>query len=357
MTAILVAGGGPAGLAAAIALAERCMAVTVVDTNGGVALTRAEMVPQGAREILERLGLADALADSVALEAVVSRWGKAQAQGADPGLGLHGWGLDRRALSKTMIRRARAMGVRILTGRLKDHRRTDTGWHLSVSTMNGPRRVEAAYLIDATGRPARIARRQGTRRLHGPDLVAVVWHRPQRGMRCMQAEAVADGWWYAVPHRQGVSLGFVTSADRAKEVCKAPAAVLESCRGTLDLVSVAGASDTVHAMDCRAARLEQFFGPGWLAVGDAAASFDPISSQGLFNALSGGFFAGQAAADALAGEARAPKVYAGLAARTAERTHAATHLQYAALPFDTDFWRARSGPNHRAPMPMSVAPG
>jgi flavin-dependent dehydrogenase len=27
-------------------------------------------------------------------------------------------------------------------------------------------------------------------------------------------------------------------------------------------------------------------GEGWIAVGDAVASFDPITSQGLFNALS-----------------------------------------------------------------------
>jgi hypothetical protein len=32
-------------------------------------------------------------------------------------------------------------------------------------------------------------------------------------------------------------------------------------------------------------------------------------------------------------------------ARTAERTHSTTHLQYAALPYDTPFWhhRARGG--------------
>lgn len=75
-------------------------------------------------------------------------------------------------------------------------------------------------------------------------------------------------------------------------------------------------------MDSRSVVLDTMSDTGWLATGDAAAAFDPIASQGLFNALSGGFFAGNAAADAVAGEAEAALVYGALAARTAERSHA-----------------------------------
>jgi 2-polyprenyl-6-methoxyphenol hydroxylase-like FAD-dependent oxidoreductase len=50
--------------------------------------------------------------------------------------------------------------------------------------------------------------------------------------------------------------------------------------------------------------------PGWLAVGDAALGFDPLSSQGLFNALYTGL-AGAAAADRhLHGDATALPDYA-----------------------------------------------
>ena len=40
---------------------------------------------------------------------------------------------------------------------------------------------------------------------------------------------------------------------------------------------------------------------GWLAVGDAALSFDPLSSQGLFNALFTGLAAAEAADSFLSG--------------------------------------------------------
>lgn len=47
--------------------------------------------------------------------------------------------------------------------------------------------------------------------------------------------------------------------------------------------------------------LEPAAGTAWLAVGDAAISFDPLSSQGLFNALFTGLMAAEAADSRLEG--------------------------------------------------------
>jgi flavin-dependent dehydrogenase len=43
--------------------------------------------------------------------------------------------------------------------------------------------------------------------------------------------------------------------------------------------------------------LKAVYGPGWVAVGDAAASYDPLSSRGISKALESGL----RAADAIAG--------------------------------------------------------
>ena len=50
-------------------------------------------------------------------------------------------------------------------------------------------------------------------------------------------------------------------------------------------------------------------GPGWLAVGDAALACDPLSSQGLLNALYSAVLAADAVGRALGGEAAAPAAY------------------------------------------------
>ena len=51
--------------------------------------------------------------------------------------------------------------------------------------------------------------------------------------------------------------------------------------------------------------LDRTAGHGWLAVGDAASAYDPISSQGIYKALSDGLEAGKAIASSLDGDPKA----------------------------------------------------
>jgi len=56
-------------------------------------------------------------------------------------------------------------------------------------------------------------------------------------------------------------------------------------------------------------RLDRATGDGWVAVGDAAMAFDPLSSKGLTHALASGIRAGEALDYALAGNATALDAY------------------------------------------------
>ncbi len=344
MLDVVIGGGGPSGLAAAISLASRGISVEVVDVAGGIAAQRAEQLSGGAAPILERLGLGDVLKNALVIDDVVSKWGAAQLQshGAHPTLGMHGWGIDRHALSLAMVRRAQDLGVTVRTARIKGQTKISDGWQVELHGAPSTTSLASRFLIDATGRPASIARRLAATLLQGTDLVALTWKTPTFGNATMQSEATPEGWWYAVPAATGGTVGFATSSAHAKTISTTPAQFLRTAQKDLSLISVASALQDPQLMDCRSTVLDKASGPGWLATGDASAAFDPITSQGLFNALSGGFFAGQAAGDAIQGDDDAPLVYEALVARTAERTHATTHLQYAAMPFDTAFWRRRS---------------
>ncbi|WP_415919898.1 NAD(P)/FAD-dependent oxidoreductase [Tateyamaria sp. SN6-1] len=341
MRDVVIAGGGPAGLAVAIALAERGVDAVVVDSTGGLSTQRAELLPQGAAAIVTRLGLGHVLHTARVIEDVVSVWGT-HGHGAHPGLGLHGWGVDRSLLAHDMVARVTGLDIPVVTARILSQQRGSDGWTLCLS---GAADIRARFVIDATGRAGSIARKQGATALHGQDLVAVTWHMPEHTGARMLAEAAPDGWWYLVPAATGATLGFMTEASRAKGIHANPAPCLDTAARTLTCIDVRGAAPRPRLMDSRSAVIDTPFGAGWLATGDASASFDPIASQGLFNALSAGFFAGHAAADTLAGDADAARTYAMLCVQTAERTHAATHLQYAARPFDTPFWNTRAAPH------------
>jgi flavin-dependent dehydrogenase len=89
--------------------------------------------------------------------------------------------------------------------------------------------------------------------------------------------------------------------------------------------------------------LERPAGKGWLAVGDAALSFDPLSSQGLLNGLFTGLAAAEAANRYLRGAAHALTEYLQVirGIRDAYQRHLA--LWYAAETRwpEAPFWQRR----------------
>ena len=62
------------------------------------------------------------------------------------------------------------------------------------------------------------------------------------------------------------------------------------------------------------AYLDRPTGPDWLAVGDAASSFDPLSSQGIYKALADGLKAAEAITAWLDGDTGALDKYAAFVA-------------------------------------------
>ena len=103
-----------------------------------------------------------------------------------------------------------------------------------------------------------------------------------------------------------------------------------------------GIEEVVSA--CTAA-LHPCGGVRWVAVGDAALSFDPLSSQGLLNTLYTGLAAAEAADRDLSGEKSAIAEYiatiAGIQAayRTQLQFHYESETRWSASPF----WRRRQG--------------
>jgi 2-polyprenyl-6-methoxyphenol hydroxylase-like FAD-dependent oxidoreductase len=162
--------------------------------------------------------------------------------------------------------------------------------------------------------------------------------------------AAEDGWWYAalLPNRW-LAVAWFTDPDLlAASAAWRPAGWWDRLRGqslVWNLISSYGYERPAR-VQVRAAGswlLTRLTGNGWIAVGDAAAAFDPLSSHGIGSALAGGIWAARALAATLAGDdtafaAYSERVITSYASYLWER-----HAYYADEQrwSDSPFWRRR----------------
>jgi 2-polyprenyl-6-methoxyphenol hydroxylase-like FAD-dependent oxidoreductase len=326
---VAVVGGGPAGLAAALRLARRGISVAVCERATSPRPRAGETVPPQIRLALEELGAWERFAAAGHLPgwATSSSWGGGGVGYSDflfrPG--GPGWHLDRARFEADLEAEAAARGAVVLRGvGVEPEAGPAGGWRLAVRWATGEvGRLYARIAVDASGRRSALARRQGRRRLALDALVGAYafFRRPpdsrvETGVTLV--EAVERGWWYtaALPDEKLVAC-FFTDADllRGLELGDEVAWRVEAARARHTAPRLAGAEPlgAPRVLPAASALLDQPAGEGWLAVGDAAASFDPLSSRGILTALTAGIGAADAICGALAGDREAlPRYAAGV---------------------------------------------
>ena len=151
-------------------------------------------------------------------------------------------------------------------------------------------------------------------------------------------EAVADGWWYTTPlpgHRRVVA--FLTDSDlmpsRSARTDQDWHRRLAQAPHVRDQLAQSGCSLHTNPpiLDASVAHLDHPSGCGWLAAGDAAVSFDPLSSQGILTSLVMGQGAGHALAAILTRADRQPLIRWGAEYARLLETHLRLRAAYYAL--------------------------
>ncbi|MFP5273886.1 NAD(P)/FAD-dependent oxidoreductase [Coleofasciculus sp.] len=313
---VVIAGSGPAGAVAALVLARTNHRVLLVDDVKSGVRKVGESLPGAARPLLRDLGLLACVENGSHLPSYgnVSAWGADKLATTDFIRDPHGlgWHLDRFEFDAALRAAAKDAGTVWCVERLHRVTPTESGWHVHLTNSA----TSARWLIDATGRRAIIARLQGALRHRDDSLVALcTWAVPRNTDANSQTlvESTPDGWWYTALLPDGIRVVvFHTDADTAALIRRTPAAWeahLSRSAHVRYLLSEEMEKVNLDVVEACGARLNRFAGKNWLATGDAALSFDPLSSQGIFNALYTGMKAGQAVRAALAGDPEAIEGY------------------------------------------------
>lgn len=288
---VAVLGGGIAGAAAALRLAQGGVRPVWIAADRPDEIKPGEHLSAAAIPLLKTLGSDAMLRSEVHRHAhsTYSAWGSDMLIERNAIVQLEGppTVLDRGAFEDALAAQAVSAGAERIARDVTNVRVVDGQWHLETDYA----RITTPFVFDATGRKAIVASIYATR--FQADKLCCQYavfttsgRRTPRPVTLIEAEE--RGWWYmSVLADASVVVNFYTDADLPGF---ATSDLERNARGTKAI----GAFLSDYGYDlCRpgkrittnSAWAAPAIGAGWVAIGDASAAFDPLSSHGMTTAL------------------------------------------------------------------------
>jgi flavin-dependent dehydrogenase len=341
---VVVAGGGPAGSAAASWLARRGYAVKMFERDRFPRFHIGESLLASVNEVFETIGVGDAIRSA----GFPQKWGATflTADGhneryADFGMASEvpspqTWQVPRATFDDLLLRHAASCGADVK----EQHRVLDVAFDADGVTATvqvrdeGPRSVRARAFIDASGRGSLLSRKLHLR-IDEPRLanLAVFSHYSNvpraEGRRAGDIRIVARedlGWFWLIPISSDLmSVGVVLPRDAAGKFRDVePAALLDRAINETPavsrLLSAATRSWPVRVEKDFSFGSRAYAGDRFVLAGDAGSFLDPVFSTGVAIAMESGVEAAEAIAEGLKSE--------DLAARRFRRYEARQRARY-----------------------------
>jgi flavin-dependent dehydrogenase len=354
-----VLGTGPAGAATALALRHSGRSVVLIGRSDQITTRIGETLPPAVAPLLSRLGLWERfIADEhLASPGVSSAWGRPtlfennfifNPYGA-------GWHVDRIRFDAMLVREAARTGAIVHLGaQIRSCVNTaSNGWKCEVDCGGKLHKIQSRLCIDATGRQSALACKHGAKRIVFDRLIGVIGFLSPKSQATSHdtstlIESIEHGWWYSALLPDGHSVAaYMTDADLlARESSRGDSfwpKLLKDASHTLDRLQAFRFTSKPFVVCANSALLSQPSSHNWLAVGDAAFSFDPLSSQGISKALESGMRAADAINESWCGKASGFRDYTDwIRAQYYRyvRTHANYYSHEARWP-DSLFWKRR----------------
>lgn len=316
---VAVVGGGPAGSAAATALADGGARVALFEREVFPRFHVGESLMPATMLLLDRLGVRDAMERAgFQVKYGASFHDLAQGRGQtfyflpDMPWPDYTFQVTRAEFDAILLDNARKHGVEVFQPALVEDVQLDDDGVTVHATGAAARTLRARMLVDASGRDSFLATRVG-RRERIPNLGKVALFAHFRGATRASGKAEGNiriyvmerGWFWWIPLARDVtSVGAVLHARTVKAwrggMDELFATVVRECPTVAEQLSGAERITPVHRVANFAYRNTPVVGDRFIAVGDAITFVDPVFSGGVFIALHSGVQAADAVLAALA---------------------------------------------------------
>lgn len=296
---VAVIGGGPAGTALAISLEHKGLTVLVAERSNYQEWRAGETLSPETSIPLSKLGIIDILLQIPRIEsqAIHAAWGGSELVENHFIFNPYGtgWHIDRRKFDSALASAAEDLGATVLRGVHYSSAVYRGRWNVTLRNASCTFNIEARLLVDATGRVSQVARSLGARPIHYDRLIALVGILIPDSLEdsiesALTLEAVESGWWYRTPLPTGTIIAvFMTDRDLFVDTQISPTTYwlkMAVQSATIpNLLTRYQLKNNVTIKNASTFCLDRMSGTGWLAIGDAACTFDPLAGKGILKAL------------------------------------------------------------------------
>lgn len=297
---IAIVGAGIAGSAAAIRLKQFGHEVFLIDRKEIVPFNIGESIPGATLRLLKTLGfqqMEDLLPPQYfrSNPVTASSWGCEKWFHKD---GIYnpeggGWQIDRSQFDNALRSKAVNAGSKLVMARMEKIEKKGSCFQLKLktNTLKFQTLDNIECLIDASGRSSSVLRKFGIKHNRTQTQMAVFgWFQtPDEQNEISMLKSTSQGWWYTslLPNQIRVIVFYGLPKDVACYQSH-PELFLEAFNSTQILVTTVKSNHQLTKLNTRDASFsiaEQLNSTDWIAIGDAALGFDPISAQGIFFAI------------------------------------------------------------------------
>lgn len=279
---IVVVGGGPAGVTCAVGLTRMGYPVQLI--NSPRRFNSYEGISPRVCRALVDAGLQRAAATVETPKLRQVEWGEEISRFNSESV------IDRRVFDLALLEDAAAHGVVIINGQVTKIETMRNGYVISFESDGIQEKLQTSFLVEARGRKAAYGRDKIT----GPGSVSLIagW-KSGVTLRSSILESLETGWMWANSTSDGflyTQLSLDAASDFLKDLME-PAAYLDYLRKESKFFSkicMAGiqSAQPVFARGSTPICSSEVGGQNWLKIGDAAMAVDPLSGNGIFQALS-----------------------------------------------------------------------